>query len=132
MNSAKNKTLYSLMKTEFSVFWHQRNRRNSMDMSPEVGCTATPESRTPTMRTRLRRYCFILRRWLYLNIWCRHCYRHVMKLMHRFNLHYAPPTPLNPKYGEIQHWCQWCGLRGSTYKPDPTNGLKTNEYDRKS
>jgi len=48
----------------------------------------------------------------------RHGYRHVQRLLHRFNLHYAPPrptldTPVDP--GVRDHWCQWCGLRGKTY-----------------
>lgn len=41
-------------------------------------------------------------------------YRPVSRLMHRFNLHYAPPA--GPAHGDNyclqQHWCQWCGLRG--------------------
>jgi hypothetical protein len=53
-------------------------------------------------------------RWLFLNIWCRHCYRPVMRLMHRFNLHYAPPSPMSPQFGRRDHWCQWCGLRGES------------------
>lgn len=57
--------------------------------------------------------------WLFLNIWCSHCYRPVMRLMHRFGLHYAPalptPEPSEPLLGDLmrkQCWCQWCGLRG--------------------
>ena len=58
-----------------------------------------------------------LSRWCFLNIWCRYCYRHVMRLLHRFNLHYAPPMKqIHDKQpdGIINHWCQWCGLRGTT------------------
>lgn len=54
--------------------------------------------------------------WLYLNIWCKHLYRHVMRLMHRFDLHYCPPY--NRNYGKREHWCQWCGLRGNTWVID--------------
>lgn len=56
-------------------------------------------------------------RWVFLYVWCRHCYRPVMRLLHRFNLHYAPPMPRmhgdQPNFC-IHHWCQWCGLRGTT------------------
>lgn len=57
------------------------------------------------------------------NMWCRTLYRPVMRLMHRFNLHYAPPSPMSPIYGERDHWCQWCGLRGKTWRVDPNAGL---------
>lgn len=70
-----------------------------------------------------RKYYNKIKYWLFLEIWCRHCYRHVMRLMHRFNIHYAPPSPLAPDYGERDHWCQWCGLRGTTWKYDPNKGL---------
>jgi hypothetical protein len=56
---------------------------------------------------------------MFLNIWCRHCYRHIMRLLHRFDLHHAPPNRLiDGKHGEQNHWCQWCGLRGKTWKHD--------------
>ena len=64
-----------------------------------------------------------LQRWAYLNIWCRHFYRPVMRLMHRFNLHHAPPSQLSPPYGKRDHWCQWCGLRGHTWTYDPNAPL---------
>jgi hypothetical protein len=70
-----------------------------------------------------RKYYNKIKLWLFLNIWCRHCYRHVMRLMHHFNLHYAPSSPLDSEYGERNHWCQWCGLRGTTWKYDPNKGL---------
>lgn len=60
---------------------------------------------------------------LFLRIWCRHLYRPVTRLMHRFNLHYAPRSPMDAQYGEQHHWCQWCGLRGTTYIHDPKNSL---------
>ena len=65
--------------------------------------------------------------WIFLNIWCSRLYRPTMKILHKFNLHYAPPNFLmssfENEYGEINHWCQWCGLRGTTYRPDPKKGL---------
>jgi hypothetical protein len=36
-------------------------------------------------------------------------YRPVMKLMHRWGWCY--PQPSFPE-GDVQWWCQWCGLRG--------------------
>jgi hypothetical protein len=71
----------------------------------------------------VKRHVGRLALWLYLNIWCRHGYRHVMRLLHRFNLHYAPPSPMSPIYGQRDHWCQWCGLRGHTWKLDPNAPL---------
>lgn len=56
-----------------------------------------------------------VKRWLFLNVWCRHMYRHVMRAIHRFDLHHAPSNIFAPQYGERNHWCQWCGLRGTTY-----------------
>jgi hypothetical protein len=62
-------------------------------------------------------------RWIFLYIWCRYCYRRVMRFIHRFNIHYAPPTIMSPKYGKRDHWCQWCGLRGNTWTHDPSKPL---------
>jgi hypothetical protein len=67
----------------------------------------------------VRRSWYGLLQWLYLYIWCRHCYRHVMRLAHRYHWHYAPPSPMSPLYGKQDHWCQWCGLRGVTWKYHP-------------
>lgn len=49
-------------------------------------------------------------RWLYAGT----LYRPVSRLMHRLNLHYAPPVgpPHGDNYCLQQHWCTWCGLRG--------------------
>lgn len=82
-------------------------------------CEAVADRWTPSKYFLLKQK---VKRWIFLNIWCKHMYRHVMRIMHKFNLHYAPPNPLNPEFGEINHWCQWCGLRGSTYKYDPNKG----------
>lgn len=57
-----------------------------------------------------------VRRWLFLNVWLGHFYRPTMSLLHRFNLHYMPPMTRmigQPEY-ENNHWCKWCGLRGTT------------------
>lgn len=35
-------------------------------------------------------------------------YRAVMKTLHRYNLHYAPP--IYPEGDELL-WCKWCGLQ---------------------
>ena len=57
--------------------------------------------------------------WLYLNIWCRYCYSHVMKLLHKFNFHYTNVVDTREEKAELsctlqrKHlWCKWCGLRG--------------------
>lgn len=63
------------------------------------------------------RFWIGLRRWVFLNIWCRYLYRPTMRLLHCFNLHYAPPQGLmhgEKPDGHNHHWCQWCGLRGTT------------------
>lgn len=47
-----------------------------------------------------------VRGWLYYQ-----AYSKTQKLLHRFDLHYAPEFgPIMPG-GETQKWCQWCGLR---------------------
>lgn len=35
-------------------------------------------------------------------------YRIVMRLAHRFNWHYAPPSY---PAGDTMLWCKWCGFR---------------------
>ena len=67
-----------------------------------------------------------VKRWILFYVWCRHLYRPVMRFAHRYNWHYAPPSQLNPIYGEQNHWCQWCGLRGTTYKVDPNESISKN------
>ena len=43
-------------------------------------------------------------------LWLRFCYRHVMKLAHKFHWHYAPR--IGPfEDGSTQLWCHWCGFR---------------------
>ena len=65
-----------------------------------------------------------MNRWVFLNVWCSHLYRPTMRMLHHFNLHYAPPAPMSPRYGWHDHWCQWCGLRGKTYEPDLSKPLE--------
>lgn len=87
------------------------------------------ENREPSWRTKLRGAKHTVQHWLFLNIWCRYFYRHVMRTLHRFNLHYAPPNEFEPKYGEHNHWCQWCGLRGKTFTFDPNEPLRAQIND---
>lgn len=52
-------------------------------------------------------------------------YRPLMKLAHRYHWHYAPVMPRmvgERPDGTHHHWCQWCGLRGTT--------VNTAEYKR--
>jgi hypothetical protein len=93
---------------------------NNETMSSAVGI---PDKRPHPARW-LWRLVGRIRYWMFLNVWCRHLYRPTMRVMHRFNLHYAPPSPMNPRFGEQHHWCQWCGLRGTTYKYDPAAPLR--------
>jgi hypothetical protein len=53
-----------------------------------------------------------------------------MKFIHRFNLHYAPPQLWSPKYGERDHWCTWCGLRGKTWTFDPKSSFEYLPVDK--
>lgn len=76
---------------------------------------ASPRPKASLIKTAIRAAKY----WLYLNVWCRHLYRHSMRFLHRFDLHYAPPSPMDGKYGDHHHWCQWCGMRGKSWHPDP-------------
>lgn len=46
-------------------------------------------------------------------VYYRTAYRPLMRLMHRYNLHYAPPSYPQGDDGYVDKvlWCQWCGLR---------------------
>lgn len=57
-------------------------------------------------------------------------YREFMQFMHKHGWHYAPkkypPQPHKPRVGldgrpikEWYHWCEWCGLRGTTIDVNP-------------
>ena len=85
-------------------------------MNQDQETTCYPEKITFKDHFKKHYYSFLL--WVYLYIWCRYCYRHVMRLLHKFNLHYAPPIFMekfeqNNPYRE--HWCKWCGLRGDVW-----------------
>lgn len=91
--------------------------------------TADSLPQKKTIRHYLRKwyYGFLFR--VYLYIWCRYCYSYIMKLMHKFNLHYTTvvepyqKVEVDATFGDVkgrkQHlWCQWCGLRGDVIKFD--------------
>src|SRR3990167_9312509 len=77
----------------------------------------------------VRRCLNSLRRWVFLNIWCSYMYRPIMRLLHRFNVHYCPPSGMSPEYGERNHWCQWCGLRGNTWRDNPNDPLSLRKSE---
>lgn len=91
-----------------------------MNEPVQCGIPAPPRP----IRDGLRRAYHAITFWLFLYIWCRHLYRPTMRLMHHFNLHHAPPSLMDPIFGEHNHWCQWCGMRGKTYVPDPNAPLR--------
>lgn len=72
-------------------------------------------------RKKLREAWHQVKFWFYCYVWARYFYRHVMRFMHKHNWHYMPREPMNPRYGKISHWCQWCGLRGTKLEIDPNN-----------
>ena len=51
-----------------------------------------------------------------------------MRLMHRYNLHYAPPVYPGV---DTMLWCQWCGFRAVIKKGDQClkedNNAKTHD-----
>lgn len=87
-------------------------------------------SKKKTINHYLRKWYYGCLYWIHLYIWCRYCYRHVMRLLHKFNLHYTTayiirdddknyimPAKYTGGKNEKQHlWCQWCGLRGDIIK----------------
>ncbi len=86
---------------------------------------ALPQKKTLSYYLRKWYYGFLY--WMYLYIWCRYCYSYIMKLMHKFNLHYTTvvepyqKVEVDATFGDVkgrkQHlWCQWCGLRGDVIK----------------
>jgi hypothetical protein len=85
-------------------------------MNEDQETTCYPKKITLKDHFKKHYYSFLI--WVYLYIWCRYCYRHVMRLLHKFNLHYAPPIfmeKFEPNKQYRQHWCQWCGLRGDVW-----------------
>jgi hypothetical protein len=90
--------------------------------------------RNKTLNFYMRKWYFGVLYWIYLYIWCRYCYRHIMRLMHKFNLHYTKVVMpyekedfsvtvigVDIKGKKQQLWCQWCGLRGDVIKYDLKN-----------
>jgi hypothetical protein len=104
---------------------HKKESRRQQQMNNAQHQTTQPDmseacaAPTPLKRKRhpLRKFIGCCRCWMYLNIWCRHLYRPTMRIMHKMNLHHAPPSQItnDERRGERNHWCQWCGLRGTTY-----------------
>ena len=104
-------------------------------MSEENQCVAAEQLSNRQRASRfVRRLVYPIQRWIFLYVWCRHLYRPTMRLLHRYNLHYAPASPLSPRYGVRDHWCQWCGLRGTTWTYDPNTPLiiQTGELRKKN
>ena len=80
-------------------------------------CDASAEPKRNSFRYAVRRFRHGVSRWVFLYIYCRYCYRPLMRLLHSVNLHYAPPRERmdgEQPDGNLNHWCQWCGLRGTT------------------
>lgn len=78
----------------------------------------------PRVRDHIRRVWHRIKLWMFLYIWCRHCYRHVMWFSHQFNWHHMEPSMMNPQFGEQSARCSWCGLHGTSYKQDPSASLR--------
>ncbi len=51
-------------------------------------------------------------------MWRGYVYRATMRIAHKFNWHYAPPS--YPE-GDTHLWCRWCGFRQTVYR-GPKNG----------
>ena len=84
-------------------------------------CYVGTDENNHSFKRMIRRFWNKICRWMFLYIWCSYFYRPIMRFIHRFNLHYAPPTMMSPKYGKREHWCEWCGLRGNAWKFDPND-----------
>ena len=52
-------------------------------------------------------------------------YRIIMRVVHKYNWHYAPP--IYPE-GDIHLWCKWCGFR-QTIKRENTPTICTRIED---
>lgn len=107
----------------------ERSRDTEEMTCNDPQCSASEKK---TMRHYLRKWRGELWYWLFLNIWCRHCYRHVMKFAHRFNWHHMERTPIldetstSPDKGLLGYLayrkrylrCSWCGVSGYVLKTD--------------
>lgn len=51
-------------------------------------------------------------------MWRGYMYRLVMRISHKFNWHYAPPSYPD---GDTHLWCQWCGFRQTVHRVRKTN-----------
>ena len=61
--------------------------------------------------------------WMYNYLWLTYCYRHVMRWMHNFNLHYTTEVSVIEASSDYKDYfvkkhlhCRWCGLRGDILK----------------
>lgn len=56
----------------------------------------------------------------------RFIYRHLMRLAHRYNWHYAPIIgPMDD--GKRFRWCHWCGMRSEVVEIRYTLGKAKSE-----
>ena len=82
-------------------------------------------SQEKTIKTRIKSVYNFIKRKLYLYIWLSYFYRPIMRLMHKFNLHYTTVIDIyeideqelfGQHYVTKHLWCQWCGLRGKVHE----------------
>lgn len=73
----------------------------------------------PNFKSKCRDFKNLIKKWVFLNIWCSYLYQPITKLMHRVGICNMSPSPMNNKYGEQNYWCHWCGMRGKKWIPDP-------------
>jgi hypothetical protein len=98
-------------------------------MNEDRACAAIKLSRWQRSSVYVHKLVRRLRRWIFINVWCLHLYRPAMRLMHRYNLHYAPATLVSTRYGKRDLWCQWCGLRGNVWGNDPEKPVLLRKQD---
>ena len=75
-------------------------------MTHEYGATQNLDRRPSKL--------YLAYKWLtwrvYLHVYCRHIYRHLMRLIHRFG--WCSMKRMHSIDGPVHYWCQWCGMRG--------------------
>lgn len=78
----------------------------------EQCCNAIPSK--PTLYHKYITIKNNIKNWLLLNIWYKVFYVRVMKLMHKYDMHYMPESILSKLENKVQryHRCSWCGLNG--------------------